>query len=597
MKLLCGLVFLFIISLPLSAFTVKNMEFVLEFGGKGESVGKFSDKTVITFDNDINIYILDAENLKVQKFDPEGKPIFEITSSENFTFINPKSIAVDKNKNIYIVDWIMVHIEGTDSPKVYNYGICVHKFSKDGKFLSTFVVGDLTKKPLENGKVAPAIDTDGNFALLVSKPETDRNLYICVDNSENIYVLDQDKIYKLNSSGQLTKIFGERGDGKGQMDSATGLTVDSKGNVYVADSGNSRFLKFNSDGEFINSFGEKGEGNGCFLGKLYIVSTKDDAILVADSAKYKKVFKTNIQNRNAFDSNVVVTGQYDDLVAQRRQYETEIRRFQKFDENGKFVEKYLYRINKYDPELRDLEFKAIDPDGNLYLLDKDRLVVRKYSVEKNVNLSSVDKSLTFRVLNNESRTEIDNPYDLNDYFDFDERQKYFQMTGIIRTGYNLTESLRFSTTTYLIQLNGKTTDKFPGDDKRGYIQDDITTDKYTAGRLRIDLDLIINHDPFDFRTAKVFGYIGGGRYNYDIDAIDTNNQRNLKEKLWWYVWALGARYDLGGNMRLSFIASHYRPMDFMNFDYTYIDEEGVLYSTGHYSGDATQVFIAIDGAF
>ncbi|MGB9594839.1 MAG: NHL repeat-containing protein [Candidatus Poribacteria bacterium] len=597
MKLLYGLISLFLISLPLSALTVKNMEFVSEFGGKGEAIGKFSDKTSITFDSDSNAYILDEENLKVQKFDYEGKPIFEIVSDENPLFINPKNIAVDKNKNIYVVDWNMVHIEGTDSPKIFNYGVCVHKFSKDGKFLSTFTVGDLTKKPLQDGKAVPAIDTDGNFALLITKPETDRRLYICVDGSENIYVLDQDKIYKLDSSGQLIKVFGEHGDGKGQMDSATGLTADSKGNIYVADSGNNRLLKFNSDGEFINSFGKKGEGNGCFLGKLYIISTSDNNILVADSAKYKKVFKANIQHRNIDNSTVVVTGQDDTLITQKRQYESEIRRFQKFDENGKFVEKYLYRIDKTDPELRDLEFKAIDSNGNLYLVDKDRLVIRKYSVEKNIKLSSFDKLFTFRVLNNESRTEIDNPYDLNNYFDFDERQKYFQMTGIIRAGYDITESLRFSASTYLIRLNGETTDKYPGDDGRGYVQDDITMDKYTSGRFRIDLDLILNHDPFEYRTAKLFGYIGGGRYNYDIDAIDTNNQRNLKEKLWWYIWALGARYDLGENMRLSFIASHYRPMDFMNFDYTYIDEEGVLYSTGHYSGDSTQVFIVIDGAF
>ena len=596
MKLIYGLLLLMLISSPLLALPAKNMEFVYEFGGKGESLGKFSDKTIVTFDIEGNAYVLDEENLKVQKFDPEGKPLFEITSSENFLFINPKNIAVDKNKNIYVVDWNMVHVKGTDSPKVFNYGVCVHKFSKDGKLMSTFTIGDLTKKPLEDGKTLPAIDTEGNFALLVTKPETDRSLYICVDNLENIYVLDQDKVYKLNSAGQLQKTFGEHGDGKGQMDSATGLTVDSKGNIYVADSGNNRFLKFNSEGEFINSFGKKGEGNGCFSGKLYITSTIDDSILVADSAKYKKVFKTNIQHRSTIDS-TVVTGQDESIIPQKREYESEIRRIQKFDENGKFIEKYLYRIDKSDPELRDLEFKAIDPNGNLYLIDKDRLVIRKYSVEKNVKFSSFDKLFTFRVLNNEGRTEIDNPYDLNDYFDFDERQKYFQVTSIIRAGYDVTESFRFSMSTYLIRLNGETTDKYPGDDVRGYIQDDITTDRYTSGRFRVDLDLILNHDPFDYRTAKLFGYIGGGKYNYDIDAIDTNNQRNLKEKLWWYVWALGARYDLGGNMRLSFIASHHRPMDFMNFDYTFIDEEGVLYSTGHYSGNSTQVFVAIDGAF
>ena len=437
------------------------------------------------------------------------------------------------------------------------------------------------------------------FSTLVIKPDPDRRLYISVDNQENIYVLDQDKIYKLSPSGELLTTFGEHGDGKGQMDSATGLAIDSKGNIYVADRGNHRIVKFNPQGEFLLSFGKQGEGNGFLLDKLYIVATADDNILVADSAKYQKIFKTNIQHRNTFDSTVVVTGQDDPTVPQKRKYESEIRRFQRFDENGKFLEKYLYTIDKSDPELRDLEFKAIDANANLYLVDKDRLAIRKYSAEKNIKLSSFDKLLTFRVLNNESRTEIDNPYDLNDYYDYDERIKYFQMIGMMKAGYNVTESFpRISKhPTYSFvrrnyqQLSGELSDN------RGYIQDDISTDKYNSGRLRVDFDYILNHDPFKYRSANLFAYVSSGRYNYKIDATDTGNERFLDEKLWWYVWAAGARYDIGETTRLSFIASHHRPMDYMNFDYTYIDEQGMLYSTGHFSGRSTQVFFVVDGAF
>ena len=165
MKLICRLslffVLIFILAIPV--FASKNMEFVSEFGGKGESLGKFSGKTSIAFDKESNIYILDEDNLKVHKLDPEGKPLFEIIPNENFLFINPKAIAADNNKNIYVADWNMVYVTGTDSPKVFNYGVCIGKFSKDGKIIATFTVGDLTKKPLEEGKAVPAIDTDGTF--------------------------------------------------------------------------------------------------------------------------------------------------------------------------------------------------------------------------------------------------------------------------------------------------------------------------------------------------------------------------------------------------------------------------------------------------
>jgi hypothetical protein len=118
-----------------------------------------------------------------------------------------------------------------------------------------------------------------------------------------------------------------------------------------------------------------------------------------------------------------------------------------------------------------------------------------------------------------------------------------------------------------------------------------------AGKLRIDLSLILNHDPFKYRLGNFFAYVGGGKYQYDVDATDINNKRLLKEKLWWAVWAAGLSYDMGNSMRLTFTAAQHRPMDYMNLDYVYWDEERKLYSTGFYNGTTTQVFIAVDGVF
>jgi len=595
MKYLCFLLIfvpILLLSTPIHAY--KTLEFVSEFGGKGEAPGKFSEKTHFAFDKN-NIYVLDVDNLKVQKLDLEGKPLMEIVPSDKFIFIRPMDIAVDDKSNIYVADWTMIYVKGTDSPKIFNYGPCIYKFSAKGKFVTLFTLEDMSQKPVEMEKAVPAIDTDGNFALIIKPQNPDRQLYISVDAEENVYVIDQNKIHKINPSGESLVVFGE----SEQLDKPTGITVDSKGNVYVADSGNHRIVKFSNDGKYLLSFGKEGDRDGLFTGTLSIISALDGTILVADYAKYEKILRTQFDQRKLVDSTILVTGQDDPILQRKREFLSIMRRYQSFDENGKFLEKFLYRIDMTDPELKDLEFKAIDPNGNLYLVDKDRLAIRKYSVQKTFNWSSIDKVFTYRILHNDGRKQIDNPYDLNNYFDFDERQEYTQMTGIMRFDYDVTEIFHTTLTGYLMQLNGKITDKYPGEysNNRSYIQDDISTDKYVAGRIRIDLSLILDHDPFKYRVGDLFAYVGRGRYSYDVKATDINNKRHLIEKLWWTVWAVGVRYDMGDSMRFSFGASQHKPMDSMNLDYTYWDETGMLYSTGLFDDTSTQVFIVIDGAF
>jgi len=50
----------------------------------------------------------------------------------------------------------------------------------------------------------------------------------------------------------------------GQFYKPFDISLDSNGNVYVADSGNHRIQKFSPDGEFLASYGRKGQGSGEF---------------------------------------------------------------------------------------------------------------------------------------------------------------------------------------------------------------------------------------------------------------------------------------------------------------------------------------------
>src|SRR5207248_3089668 len=66
---------------------------------------------------------------------------------------------------------------------------------------------------------------------------------------------------------------GGKGTGKGELDSPTGIAVDSNGNVLVADTGNGRIEKFSPNGDFVTSIGKFDAPNGIAIdraGNIYV---------------------------------------------------------------------------------------------------------------------------------------------------------------------------------------------------------------------------------------------------------------------------------------------------------------------------------------
>ncbi|MBD3184132.1 hypothetical protein GF312_17740 [Candidatus Poribacteria bacterium] len=588
---------LFLVSANISR-AYKTIKFNVTFGGKGETEGKISSKTRFAFDKKGGIYILDIDNLRVQKFDEYGNFVMQIESGEDFIFSRPMDLTLDGDMNIYVIDWKSLYINGSDDPKIFNYGLCIHKFSSEGKFIKTLTLHDLSQKNIDMENAVPAVDTDGNFALMIVQKDVDRDVLLSADSDGNLYILDQKKIYRLSESEKAKLIY--PGSSEYQMVDPTAITVGINNNIYVADSGIQQIFKFDTKGNFLTYFGKRGDDDGQFIGDIYISTLLDGSLMVADSSEYKKRLNTVIKNRQIIDSTTtIVTGQNDPIIPDTKDFYTIIKRVQKFDQNGKFIEKILYRFDMSDPDSKELNLKAIDPTGNIYMVHKTDLTINKYQLESPISWSQVDKTFSCRVLSSESRLKIDNFYDLNSYTDFDEREKYTQITATAQLNYNVTEKFRVTWTGAITRFLGKTYNNYPGeyDDPYGYIQDDETTDDYTAGRIRIDLGLVLDHNPFRYRMGNFFVYLAGGRYKFDIRATDFQNRRELDEDLWWLVWASGFQYDMGRAMRLSMIVAQHRPPGFMNYEYKYWDEQGELYNTGYGNGSSTEISLILDGVF
>jgi sugar lactone lactonase YvrE len=153
-------------------------------------------------------------------------------------FNGPYGVAVDGAGNVYVTD------SGNHT---------VRKITSDG------VVTTLA------GSVGESGSADGtNSAARFFAPAG-----IAVDGAGNLYTADigNSTIRKVTSSGTVTTLAGSAGqvgsaDGTGseaRFLAATGITVDSSGNLFVADSGNSTIRKVTSGGTVTTFAGKAGE--------------------------------------------------------------------------------------------------------------------------------------------------------------------------------------------------------------------------------------------------------------------------------------------------------------------------------------------------
>jgi len=76
---------------------------------------------------------------------------------------------------------------------------------------------------------------------------------ITVDSLGNIYVADtgNHRIVKLTDKGKVIDTWGKQGQSAGEFKNPSGIAVDRYNNIYVADTHNRRIQKFNFQGEYI----------------------------------------------------------------------------------------------------------------------------------------------------------------------------------------------------------------------------------------------------------------------------------------------------------------------------------------------------------
>ena len=119
---------------------------------------------------------------------------------------------------------------------------------------------------------------------------------IDVDSAGNVFVADSgnSRVQKFDANGNFILKWGSNGTADGEFDYPYRIGRNSHGNVFVSDEGNKNIQEFGGNGEFITKWGSKGFGDGKFNHNHYIAVDSTGNVYEADRTNgYVQKFDSN----------------------------------------------------------------------------------------------------------------------------------------------------------------------------------------------------------------------------------------------------------------------------------------------------------------
>jgi tripartite motif-containing protein 71 len=344
-------------------------------GSYSELQGHFKNPAGVAVDMAGNVYVADEYNHRIQRFDSSGKFSLEWGSKGDMggQFLKPWGIAIDSNDNVYVVDRGNQRIQKFDSRGNF-------KLAWGGNIDTSGSTPDICEES-SHCRAGSVGGLGGQF-------KDPRGIGAGVNG--NVYVVDENnaRIQKFDSSGNFIMAWGYNVDTSGTTpnfcenaalcQAATesadvghfkwpgDVAVNSNGDVYVVEWGNSRVQKFDSRGNFKMTWGSKGGLGGQFINPDSVALDNKD--------------------------NVYVLG---------RSYRTKNQRVQMFDSNGNFKLAWGGNVNTVDStsdvcenaancqagskgalggQFNDPASVAVDRNGNVYVTDRSNHRIQKFLI-------------------------------------------------------------------------------------------------------------------------------------------------------------------------------------------------------------------------
>jgi len=307
--------------------------FVSRWGGFGSGIGEFDGPGGLTVDSKGNVFVADTNNNRVQEFSADGAYMAQWGQygQGDGGLRYPTGVAVDKAGTIWVGDAGNSRVVLIQNPATYRGAFALDGAGgvsgialADGTAYVVDSVGEHVLSYGPDGAAGGSIGKGGRGLGQLSKPAG-----VAVDAQGNVYVADtnNNRIQKFSSAGAALGVYGKQGrapeGGSPRFLGPTAVAVDAQGNIYVADTFNSRIeklspsgafvwqtplggqprgvavdaqgnvyatsyynqqvRKFDSAGKLITLWGGRGRTNGLFLGPAAIAVDKSGRVYVADT--------------------------------------------------------------------------------------------------------------------------------------------------------------------------------------------------------------------------------------------------------------------------------------------------------------------------
>jgi DNA-binding beta-propeller fold protein YncE len=242
------------------ALDVRSNDPVDTIGGKNNEDADMEYPRSVAVDRQNNLYVVDTGNNRIQKFNKSGHYMSELTISNESEIYTSCGRAVDDIQGRLICPEVCVQeADLSEASAILVYSI-------EGELLERFVYRDIMRRALS----------------------------VAVDSASHMIIADYElhTIFIFDKNGRLLHKFGEHGSGPGQFNNPTFLCIGENNTIIVSDGNNHRIQVFDRMGKFLYQFGKHGTGKGQFNMPFGVAADFHGNVLVVDGRnKRVQVFK------------------------------------------------------------------------------------------------------------------------------------------------------------------------------------------------------------------------------------------------------------------------------------------------------------------
>jgi DNA-binding beta-propeller fold protein YncE len=265
-------------------------------GTRGVGLGQFNKPRSVAVDLQDNMYVVDMTG-RVQKFSPLGHFLLSWQMPQT-DLGKPKGMGRDNQGNVLVVEPHYQRINyfsiegnlvtqwgqrGTNAGQL-NLPRAVAVNSRGDVFVSEYGPVERVQHFRADGVFLDGFGHAGNGPGEFNRPEG-----LCIDSRDQIYVADScnHRIQIFNAQGKFLRAYGKAGASLGEMSYPYDILVDKSGRQYVCEFGNSRIQIFDAQDKPMEIIGGPGSEPGKFNNPWGVAMDSKGALYVADSQNHR----------------------------------------------------------------------------------------------------------------------------------------------------------------------------------------------------------------------------------------------------------------------------------------------------------------------